>query len=204
MRRNFENSGYTGGVAEQEVFGKQGDTLTFPKFKEKYRGVRLNPEEMIADKGALMEDIRGIQVDQEMVTPSGFVMKKGPTSPSKYFAGALRKGIENSMREAGAEHEIRFYTSVHTVLDYRHGIDAFVDVVGQNPETGEETILDTITYDVTMRDEAGKDAKTDVSFQYTGVDPRDDKEDYDALVDGVVSRSMEVIESREILTSVEK
>lgn len=175
MRNNFEHSGYTGGLAEEEVFGTPNSTLSHKEFLQGETARRMEGRERPRLE-KLLEDVRSSQ-PRGVLQLGELRLEKGPTNPQKYFAGALRKTLAQDLNWPDAY--VHFNTAVHTELDYAYGIDAFIDIVARD-EDGKDRILHTITLDITKREgkAESKYGKADVIFVHKELDPKDDKQKF--------------------------
>lgn len=185
----FENYKMTGGMAEDEAFGEPKETLSFDEFKQKYPQVRYNPEEERQSKQQAMQDVRSIQKNQKRKF-GNIELEVSPTDPQKLFAKKLRQAIVEQLQVAD-EGRILFHTAVHTVLDYRFGIDAFIDV-----ELDDERRV-TVTFDITKNPHK-ESGKADIIFQYPGYDleEEEDKVAFQKKIDAVSQEAVRVIREK--------
>ncbi|MDP2651246.1 MAG: hypothetical protein Q8O98_01495 [bacterium] len=187
--RKFESSGYTGHLAEVEAFGEPPETLSFEEFKKLYPFVRYNPERARNEASKEMDHLREMQQDTKMETPGGLILEVGPTNPRKRFARALRESIVRKLNIPSEK--VKFYTSVHTVLDYRNKIDGFIDVI-----IDEEGKI-TITYDVTKNPDKDQ-SESDIVLQYPGYDFQDERDAkaFSDQVENITKQSVQLIVKR--------
>lgn len=185
MRSSFEHSGYTGGLAEEEVFGKPNNTLSHQEFLQAETARKIEGRRR-PELETLFEQVRSIQ-PRGILQLGELRLEKGPTNPQKYFAGALRKTLAEELK--WPNEYVHFNTAINTELDYAYGIDAFIDIVARD-ENGKERVLHTITLDITKREGKvdSRYGKADVIFVHKELDPKDDKEEFMKYVQDVAHK----------------
>jgi hypothetical protein len=102
------------------------------------------------------------------------------------FARDLLRQVRRKLEQKECK-DVEFFTAVGSYLDSIHGVDAFIEA-----RTKEGKVI-RITYDCTINDSKGEYGKADVVFLVPrdGIDKRDNKEEYDAVLSDVVRRSID-------------
>jgi len=194
--RNYDNFGSTPDIAEEEAFGKsRGERISRDEFLERRR---MSTKETVISEESEMAILRRIDTDQSFVTESGLVLSKGPSHPKTPLAKELKIRLEGAIESRGLNGKVKFYSAVKTYLDHL-GVDAFIDIIGVDEDTGEEFIIDTITYDTSVIDKGGAH-RADIGFQYNGIDIKNESEKLTTIVDSLVTRSVSLLELRKVLT----
>jgi len=193
-----------GHEAEVKAFGMPSGVETMPnaEFRERYPYIPVDPEHIKAERETAREDVRRATVPRVLI--EGLPAKGGPTKPIAHLAGMLRYYVAQGLPKGLDAH---FFTSVHTILDHRYKTDAFIDIVAVDPQSGERTILGTITYDCSKIDKGTISLdRADVEFQFNpeDIDHKLEKERFKEKVDYIVGLTMDVIESKQILTMQEQ
>lgn len=135
MRRSYESGrGYTGHLIEQELFGE----LKENPYKDEFLPFRQS-----------IEYCRSHQ-------------PYNPCDPAPQFANDLHATIVEALRFKDYS-RLKFYTAVHSPLDFKHGIDAFLEV---EKEPG--IILARVTLDVTSNPWKGATYRADIVFYVPG------------------------------------
>ncbi len=156
----WENSGYTGGIAEEELLGKVNTKEYF---------------EQHPDIGTYVP----FRDSVEYVKDSQF---GDPENPRRFFPRSMLEALRGDevLKEKVPEAVYKFFTAVGSHLDKRHSIDAFVECV---PDPKHNTVIIRTTLDVTRNTGKAGGYKADivVLVPHEGVDPKD--ENYPEFVD---------------------
>lgn len=164
MSRRFEKPrGITGGMAEEEIFGSVENSQEFQEWLENH-GYMTFKESMRVAKENQPGD---------------------PTDPDARFANDLHATLAEAISPDNYE-MIRFNTAVGSNLDYQHGIDAFFEI-----ETASGTIV--VTLDVKTYDTSNIKADVLIVYPNEGLDPKEDKLEWEDLLNQVASDIISVI-----------
>ncbi len=164
----WEGSGYTGGIAEEELFGK------------------LNTKEYF-DRHPDISTYVPFQDSVDFVKDSQF---GDPENPRRFFPRSILKSLrgDSALRDRVPNAAYRFFTAISSHLDKRHSIDGFVECI---PDPKNDSVIIRATLDVTRNTGKTGGYKADVVIlvPHEGIDPSDEEypefvEKYTALVRG--------------------
>ncbi|MFA6272264.1 MAG: hypothetical protein WC693_04125 [Patescibacteria group bacterium] len=117
-----------------------------------------------------------------------------PSDPKARFANDLHATICELM---GLEdyNQLRFYTSVGSSLDHFHGIDGFFELSIDENNPADSIV---VTVDITMNPNKGDQYKADhiITVPTDGLDPKEDKEAFAALVKSTAEQITKIFESQ--------
>ena len=154
-------TGYTGGVAESELVGEIRDRRI------------LLPEE------AYLPYRDSIQFCRDHCPYN-------PTDPDPRWANDVHATVAQMLE---VEYQmIEFYTGRQTPLDYKHGVDAFIELKLKN---GKKV---TVTIDITTRPKGSYKANITVLIPREGIDPKDDFKDFRANVEKVSKEVVKLLQ----------
>lgn len=159
----------TGHLAEVEALGKPLETISSNEFKRLYPYVRYNPKyerETVEDR---MNHVRSIQQDEILQFGSLPSREISPKNPQRPFARVLREKILKKLEIVDGD-RVKFYTSVHTALDFNDGIDGFIDI---SLDGGR---LVTVTLDVTKNPTKEESSLGVLVVHYPGYDFKDEEQ----------------------------
>lgn len=160
----FESSDATGGIIEQELFGKS----LYEKNNEEFEGSHYKylPRKVALD---ILKDMQPFD---------------DPTDPEPEYINTVHALI---FEKLGIDaQDVKFFTAVKSPLDIFHGVDGWFEIVGGNGN------LVIVTIDITANPKKGDEHKADIVFLVPkgGLDRKVDKEQFirysESLADEVV------------------
>lgn len=109
-----------------------------------------------------------------------------PTDPDPRWANDVHAMVADSL---GLEDysKLKFYTGRHSPLDYKHGIDAFIEWEFQEGKNI------TVTMDLTTRPKGAYKAHLTVLIPREGLDPVDDREEFLRKVQQVAEQAVALL-----------
>lgn len=161
MRNREQMSGYTGGLLESEIFGETENK----KIEKALSILNLKPEELEEYRNGgyldFSHSIHFAKLVQKEYTEEEDV---SPSNPKERFSNDLHATI---MEELGIENseDIKFYSSVKTPLDIKHGVDSFFEIKTKNKANN------LITIDVSMKDKDFQKANVLIVMKDGAPDP---------------------------------
>lgn len=118
---------------------------------------------------------------------AGGSMERGETSLST----DLRVAVEDALGLADAGEELKFYSAVGTIIDFKLGVDAFFEL--KDPKTG---AFSRVTLDATLNKQKQQDGgKADVIIGELP-DAGQEADEYLEEVDGIGGRIAEILQKR--------
>lgn len=160
----FREPGYTGHLIEKELFGVPESSKNMPEIEKKFR------EAGFIKMRDAMSVIKRYQ-------PEG----SDPSDPEAGFANDLHATVAELLGIEDYEN-LRFYTAVGTLIDFKNGVDAFM-------ELDHEGRTYFVTLDVTANPNKTSH-KADIVFHVPmdGIDPKEDKREYSEILNGTADR----------------
>ncbi|MFH1226125.1 MAG: hypothetical protein V1684_02500 [bacterium] len=166
-----------GHVLEAEWFGKVFEPLSYEEFNEIYDALSEEARERITFE-ATEDDAKGRQPRLDY-----------PFKPTKKPARDIREAIAKELGLEVEDKRLRLYTAVWSIHDYKHSVDAWVEF-----DEGETTKKVTLGITGNPKKEKNKIYNPDIEIlveKEGGLDPIEDKEEYEAKIDETVFRIME-------------
>jgi len=169
--------GGSGEMNQAEIFGEV-NLLTFQEYLDN------KPEHM---RVPYSEALRAVRENQPFDVHD----------PDPRFASDLHATVaEKLVAELGGEFpymldQLSFYTAIHSILDYRYGVDAFFEFT--DPES-EQTIR--ITLDAATYDKGDVSADVMIVYQSLDLDDPEDKRKWQELIDQHSDEVVKVILSQ--------
>ena len=162
--------GYTGSMAESEAFGEVRG------YMEHHEWLEWKRENHYMAYRESMDLVRKAQLGD-------------PTEPNPRFASDMQATLVEKLCP-GEYDKVRFYTAVGSNLDYQHGVDAFFEV-----KINDKQII-IVTMDVKIYNPDSVKADILIVFPPEGLDPKDDHDEYYALLENSVMDIIDMINSR--------
>jgi len=175
--------GLTGEMAENELFGEAGQKINidFKKWLAKRN-------ELYMPKRKAIEAVKENQ--------PGDPREPGPKFASDVYEEVVRRLIELDGKENNPDNyfeavgRVAFFTAVHSPLDYAHGVDAFFEIDSKADE------FVRVELDASTHRKAEFDADVLVEYPSGGLDPKDDKDDWESLVGRTADSILETFNAK--------
>lgn len=167
----------SGHILEEEWFGKVFESLSYEEFNEIYDALPEEAKEQITFEAA-EDDAKARQPRLDY-----------PFNPTKKPARDIREAIAKELGLAVEDKRLRLYTAVWSIHDYKHSVDAWVEF-----DEGETTKKVTLGITGNPNKEKNRIHNPDIEIlveKEGGLDPMQDKEEYDEKINETVFRIME-------------
>ncbi len=164
-------TGYTGGLVENEMLG----TARLEQEKRARAKIEYQPYQ---------EALATVRENQP----------GDPSDPEARFANDLHATIAEIL---GLEdyNQLRFFTAVGSTLDRFHGVDGFFELQTDHSDPAQ---VFRVTIDITINPQKGGQYKADhvIEVPTDGLDPKEDKEAFAALVNDTAQQIVRLLESQ--------
>ncbi|MBU0612384.1 hypothetical protein KKB10_00045 [Patescibacteria group bacterium] len=169
-------TGYTGGLVENEMLG----TAQLERGKHARAQIEYQPYQ---------QAIKTVREGQP----------GDPSDPEARFANDLHATIAEILKLENYS-QLKFFTAVGSTLDRFHGVDGFFELQA-DPSSSESTII--VTLDITMNPQKGDQYKADhiIEIPTDGLDPKEDKEAFTALVKTTAQQIVKLLEAQLVVVA---